>query len=336
VESSVLFYLFQSRRTLALAMEVDSARGLVLCDITNMSMDVTANLKVDGIGKDLPPNQVCMEKGTAQPPESEDMELSIDGDDPQNVAEYAHEIFGTLGEEEKARLPEPNFMHRQPHINARMRVVLLDWMVEVHMKYKLSSHTLFLTANIVDRYLEKRHVARNKLQLVGVAAVFIAAKFEEIYPPEASDFVYITDNTYAKEEILAMEVSILVALDFCITGPTAMHFLDRYQARAPEIQRHLSRYFLELTLLDIKMCQYTPSHRAATAILLSNKLLGQKRAWSTQMLRHTGYTEQELKDCTRELCHLVDIAGHPAYPYPAVRKKFSQVRFLSVATKTFL
>lgn len=64
-----------------------------------------------------------------------------------------------------------------------MRGILIDWLVDVHQKYKMVPETLFMAVSIIDRYLEKTQVVRYKLQLVGVAALFIASKYEEIYPP---------------------------------------------------------------------------------------------------------------------------------------------------------
>lgn len=89
-------------------------------------------------------------------------------------------------------------MSQQPEINDKMRSILIDWLIEVHLKFKLLPETLFITVSIIDRYLEKQKVSKSKLQLVGVTALFIAAKYEEIYPPEIKDFVFITDNAYSK------------------------------------------------------------------------------------------------------------------------------------------
>ena len=86
-----------------------------------------------------------------------------------------------------------------------MRSILIDWLVEVHLKFKLVPESLYLTVNLIDRYLEREQVHRSKLQLVGVTAMLIACKYEEIYPPIVKDFVYITDNAYTKEEILEQE-----------------------------------------------------------------------------------------------------------------------------------
>ena len=90
-----------------------------------------------------------------------------------------------------------------------MRGILVDWVIEVHLRFKLLPETLFLTVNLIDRYCEQQQVHRTRLQLVAVAAMLIASKYEEIYAPMVRDFVYITDNAYSREEILEMESRML-------------------------------------------------------------------------------------------------------------------------------
>lgn len=87
-----------------------------------------------------------------------------------------------------------NYMKQQSDINEKMRGILVDWLIEVHLKFKLLPETLYLTVSTIDRYLSLADVHRSKLQLVGVTAMLIACKYEEIYPPEVRDFVYITDK----------------------------------------------------------------------------------------------------------------------------------------------
>ena len=109
-----------------------------------------------------------------------------------------------------------------------MRAILIDWLVDVHLKHKMVPETLYLTVSLIDRYLEKIQVTRDKLQLVGITALFIAAKYEEIYPPHIRDYVEVTDNTFSKYEILEMEGKMLLALNFNLTVPSALRFFDRY------------------------------------------------------------------------------------------------------------
>jgi cyclin B len=90
-------------------------------------------------------------------------------------------------------------MEQQPKINETIRSTLIDWIIQIHYNFKLLPETLFLTVNLVDRYLEKQVVSKRDVQLVGVAAMLIATKYEEIYPPVLKDLVFITDNAYTGE-----------------------------------------------------------------------------------------------------------------------------------------
>eukprot|EP00826_Nyctotherus_ovalis_P001932 TRINITY_DN10366_c0_g1_i10.p1 TRINITY_DN10366_c0_g1~~TRINITY_DN10366_c0_g1_i10.p1 ORF type:complete len:262 (-),score=80.79 TRINITY_DN10366_c0_g1_i10:36-821(-) len=147
---------------------------------------------------------------------------------PQLCEEYVEEIDGYLKRIEGMHKVDAEYMERQKEVNEYMRAVLVDWLVDVHIRFKLLSETLFLTVNIVDRYLEKERVKRDHLQLVGITACLIACKYEEIYPPEIKDFVYITNYTYTKEDILKLEQLILNSLQFNLNIPSSNRFLQRF------------------------------------------------------------------------------------------------------------
>lgn len=136
-----------------------------------------------------------------------------DSDDPLCATSYVQEMYEHFRIKEVSTSVRPVYMEDQSFINERMRSILVDWLVEVHLKFKLVPETLYLTINVIDRYLSKTEVSRPKLQLVGVTALLIASKYEEIYPPELRDLVYICDRAYSK-----MEVS---PTDFlCYSSPT--------------------------------------------------------------------------------------------------------------------
>jgi len=270
------------------------------------------------------------------PPSEAEMDVAaLQSENPQHVSEYAQDIFGILKREEPVLLPSPTYMERQVHINAKMRAILIDWLVDVHKKYKLRPETLFLSVNLIDRYLDSQVTAQRQLQLVGVTALMIAAKFEEVYPPQVKDFVYVTDKAYTREDILKMEVSILKVLQFKICRPTAMHFLERYQSAngCTDAHRDLGQYLLELSLVEYKMIKYAPSHLAAAAILLSNKLL-RRPSWTPASVRHTAMTEAMLKECAKEMCMVLEAVD--ANPLKAVKNKFSQQKHHSVAKLNFV
>jgi len=272
------------------------------------------------------------------PPPTGDMDsmdfIALHQDNPQHVAEYVQDVFHVLKHEETINAPSPTYMDRQVYINAKMRAILIDWLVDVHKKYKLRSETFFLAVNILDRFLEVHVTTQRHLQLIGLTALWISAKFEEIYPPQLKDFVYVTDKAYTKEDLLKMEVVILTALQFKILRPTALQFLDRYQSinGCTDVHRDLAQYLLELALVDYKMLRYTSSHLAAASILLSNKLL-RRPSWTQAAVRHTKMTEAMLKDCAKEMCVLLECAETSTLQ--AVRKKYSQPKHHAVAKLNF-
>jgi G2/mitotic-specific cyclin-B, other len=137
-----------------------------------------------------------------------------DKEDPLSVTTYVADMYSHFREKEIVTSVRPEFMKSQSHINERMRAILVDWLVEVHLKFKLVPETLYLTINLIDRYLERKEVSRPKLQLVGVTCLLLASKYEEIYPPELRDLVYICDRAYAKTD-----VSHFVVLNNCKTRP---------------------------------------------------------------------------------------------------------------------
>merc|ERR1712025_1445013 len=133
---------------------------------------------------------------------------------------------------------------------------------------------------ILDRFLqvEVGSITRNKLQLVGVAAMLVASKYEEIYAPEVKDFVYITDRAYTEKDILRMEVRILAALNFDLGRPLPLHFLRRAsKAGGVEAATHtLAKYIMELSLGSYNMCSVPPSVLAASALALAMRSLDSK------------------------------------------------------------
>ena len=231
-------------------------------------------------------------------------------------------------------LASATFMTKQTDINEKMRAILIDWLVEVHLKFKLMPETLYLTVNLIDRFLEKETIARNKLQLVGVTAMFIASKYEEIYAPECRDFVYISDKAYTREQILQMEGLMLSKLNFQLTTPNALVFMKRFAKVAgilatPRTKTELlTNYLVELTLQEYKMLKYLPSTIAAASTYLALKTMGQQ-AWTPELVQHACYTEAAIMPCVRDINALHKNAA--ANNLQAVRKKYAQEKHGSVS-----
>lgn len=274
-------------------------------------------------------------------PESEaDVDLAAQGvarlhpDDRAQLAlqdEYALDILKGMKEREVNYLPKWNYMTKQPDITFTMRSILVDWLVEVGEEYKLNTETLFLAVNFIDRFLSFMSVQRAKLQLVGTACMFIAAKYEEIYPPDVTEFCYITDDTYTKRQVLRMEQLVLGVLNFECAPPTAHFFVNHLAAMAGcgKKATALAQYLTELTMIDGEaFMPFVPSLIAAAAVALSRHTLG-LAAWEDSMTEQTGYNVEDFKECLIRLHEIFERA--PDMPQQAVREKYKNASFHSVS-----
>lgn len=248
------------------------------------------------------------------------------GDDPQQVTEYAADIITMLKRTESCRFPDPEYMQKQPHLTLELRAILIDWLVDVHKKYKCKPTTLFLAVALTDRYLERCVTQRRHLQLVGVAGMLVAAKFEEQFPPSVKDFVQVTDRTYSRGEIVAMEASMLTQLGFQVCQPTAFDFMDRLCRvnGCSDLQRHLAHYLLELTLVRALHLQHLPSRLAAAAVAAASRLAGREPTWELPSARSSN------TDLCQSMTGLLSDAEAGVGKLRAVRKKFSSDKFLAV------
>lgn len=180
------------------------------------------------------------------------------------------------------------------------------------------------------------------MQLLGSTAFLIAAKVEEIHPPEVANLVYICDGAYTTEQLLQMECTILQKLDFCVDGPTVEHFLPHFiavgQSRSnlgpdpilsnglaslwhfsaasdsDQYRNGVAWYLAELALLDNHMSQYPPSQVSASALYLANHLITRPsprgiytedaNLWNDTLAQVSGYTEPMLVRCAGDLDRL--------------------------------
>jgi cyclin B len=253
-----------------------------------------------------------------------------DINDPQACTEYVEEIMHHLREKELQYLAPPTYMSQQADINEKMRAILIDWLVEVHLKFKLLQETLHLTVNIIDRFLAVKQVTRNKLQLVGITAMLVASKYEEIYAPEVRDFIYICDKAYTRPEILRMEQLILNTLGFNLLPPYPLHFLRRFsKASKADLRTHtLAKYLIELTLVDYGCIKFLPSTVAAAALNVAMKMTN-CGTWNGTLEHYSHYTESALLPCMSAIVALQNKQEKSSLQ--AVHKKYSSSKFLEVS-----
>uniref|UniRef100_A0A8C6JT10 Uncharacterized protein n=1 Tax=Melopsittacus undulatus TaxID=13146 RepID=A0A8C6JT10_MELUD len=185
--------------------------------------------------------------------------VAEDNNDPEYSHDYAKDIYQYLRELEENQTVRPKYLAGQK-ISGNMRDVLIDWLVQVQIKFRLLQDTLYKSVAIIDCFLQDNAVYKKMLQLVGVTAVFIASKYEEPYPLRAADLVYITDNTYTTSQIIQMEFQILQALNFHLSHPLTSQFLDMALEIAKVTTRQcvLAKYLMELSIVDYDMVHFLP------------------------------------------------------------------------------
>ncbi|XP_031123075.1 G2/mitotic-specific cyclin S13-7-like [Ipomoea triloba] len=265
--------------------------------------------------------------------------LEIDAADSGNelaVLDYVEDIykFYKLSEDE-GRVGD--YMAAQPEINAKMRAILVDWLVEVHRKFELMPETFYLTVNLIDRFLSMKTVPRKELQLVGISAMLIACKYEEIWAPEVNDFIMISDNAYVRAQVLAMEKTILGKLEWYLTVPTPYVFLVRYIKAAAAAaaacgggaddgkeMENMSFFLAELGVMNYSAAVvYGPSKLAASAVYVARCTINAAAAprWTETLRHHTGFSEEEIADCAKMLVGFH--SGAAENKLKAVYRKFS-------------
>lgn len=254
-----------------------------------------------------------------------------DRDDPLMVSEYAHEIFDYLLTIEPSSLPNPDYMDHQDELEWKTRSILVDWLIEVHTRFHLLPETLFLAINIIDRFLSEKVVQLDRVQLVGITAMFIASKYEEVLSPHVGNFKHVADNGFSESEILSAERFILQTLQYDLSYPNPMNFLRRIsKADNYDIQtRTVGKYLLEISVVDHRFMAYRPSHIAATAMYLARLILD-RGDWDATLSFYAGYTEEEIEPV---LQLMVDYLARPV-AHEAFFKKYASKKFLKASILT--
>jgi len=312
----------------SLIEEDDPAISGVVC--TRMD---EADQDLDNDDEDLEDDDSPMVLDTSQqhewrvPENGEDIEATAE---ISLFPEYEQDVFLFLRSREVALSTKFNYMEKQPDITMNMRQILVDWLVEVSEEYKLQTETLHLAVNYIDRFLSLMSVQRSKLQLVGTAAMFIASKYEEIYPPDVSEFVYITDDTYTKRQVLRMEHLVIKVLEFELGSPTMHLFASKMSIMAGSCERttSLSMYLVELALMNAEFLNWRASMVAAAAVALSRHTLGYQ-AWPTRVEEGSGYTLAEIHQCLLKL-HQQHVAAED-FPQQAMREKYRDAKHHGVS-----
>jgi hypothetical protein len=255
-----------------------------------------------------------------------------DLNNPQVPQEYLSDIYSNLQREEKNNIFVKNFLNNQKDINDKMRTIIVDWIIDVHYKFKLRHETLFIAINIMDNYLNLKNLNKNSLQLLAVASFVIACKYEEIFCPEMKDFVFLMDYRYEIRDITKMETDILKVLKFNVTQPTILGFFQiltiRYNFN--DFETKFGYFLLELFSLDSKCRNYMPSDISMSIAYIITRIYYHDKASSIRKQMHD---ETVVINCTLDICFLFDNIWDSEYK--ALLKKYPADKYSEIANIAF-
>ena len=236
--------------------------------------------------------------------------------------EYINIIYhNLLLEENKGIIPYPDYSKiiSQKEINEQMRSILIDWIIDVHYKFNFTDETLFMTVLIIDRYISYKSISKKKFQLLGITALLISCKHEEIILPKIEDFIYITDNAYVKEDVFDMENNILDILNFNLIAPSPIKFYE-YLALKFEFDKKkflLGKYLMESFMVDINYVKFRASVIACASIYIVMKYYKMKNYKEAYNKKYYNINENDIsdkkfkneadiKECAKDICIFVD------------------------------
>ena len=269
--------------------------------------------------------------------------------DMQYAKEYQKEIFSYLISLERKIIINPNYISFQKEISEKMREILIDWIIKVHLKFNLSNETLFLTIILIDRYLQKVQVTRKNLQLVGIASLLIACKYEEIYPPLIKSFINITNNAYNKNEILNMEKNILENLEFDICYPSPLRYMEMLCIKLNYINDNIliykMNYLLELILTKIIFYKYSHIELIIACFLLSyksnddnfeeNKEILLQKCFTCFFVFFDKYKVDRINECFEELQNLIKDLYQNNNSFKIIKDKYAMQNYGSISEQGY-
>lgn len=208
------------------------------------------------------------------------------------------------------------------HINDSMRTILVDWLVDVHAKFRLVSETLYQTVSLLDRFLayNPTPTEREHFQLVGLACLSLCAKMEEIYPPELNDYVFMSANSCTAAQLMDMEKHIYYWVGGVLHVPTTLYFLGRLAAvlTLTDTERDVANYLAETCLLSVNA--YFPSVLACACAQMAGQRSSQVY---DSLFAHLHVTQEEVEACIGQFVapHTVSIVH--AGQYRGVYRKYA-------------
>ncbi|KAF9973390.1 hypothetical protein BGZ73_003352 [Actinomortierella ambigua] len=312
-------------------------REPIIPAVPNFDSEMFMDVDVEMIDKDAQDRHRCtvtdtmsMEMSSEDTPRPEEYDDEYDPD-PVFVSEYQADIFAYKRELEIKLMPDPDFMDRQPELTWHYRVHLIEWLIQVHSRFSLLQETLHLCVNYLDRYLSRKIIKVDDMQLSGLVALLLASKYEEIQSPSIKVLVELASNKYTAAQVRSTEVEMLQVLQYDLGHPGPMSFLRRI-SRVDDYDvdlRTLSKYLIDVTLCDHRFVVVPSSMVATLAYRTSMLLLDRKASWTSQHERASGYAESTLVAGVNVLLTMLE---RPELTHPVLFEMYQDPALLHAST----
>ena len=238
-----------------------------------------------------------------------DLELELDSNHV-NEEEYMEEILDNFyTEEENNRFKiNPNYFKLQTEINSKMRIILIDWIFEVNNKLKFREETFYTTIYIIDAYLSKKFIQRKKFQLLGVTALYIATKLNEIFSGSVKDYVFMTDRAYNEIDIISMESDICKTLNFNFLVPHCLSFFQIFSKKIgfdkDSEEYQFGIFIIQNFLMNSKSFNYNYSIISIASCNLIVKLFEKDKNINFDLFYRDSLPF--IEDCSKNICDAIN------------------------------
>jgi hypothetical protein len=255
--------------------------------------------------------------------------------DMASMSEYAADIFLYYKFREKF-FHISDYSKRQPNIDIAMRGSLVDWLIGLQETFELNHETLYLAVKLFDLFMDRSPgvVPRDDIQLAACTAIFIASKFDERAPPLIEDLVYMSEEVFKGEQLMAMERRMLKVVGFDLGAPLSYRFLRRYARIAKEDMGTLTlaRYILETALMSLSFCRHSESMIAISALMLAKRMKGAASDWFIMVAqKSSGYKLDKIENLMWKLNKMI-VQRKTWFPQMEnVYRKYSHEIFFEVA-----
>ncbi|KAF5136583.1 G1/S-specific cyclin CCN1 [Metarhizium anisopliae] len=221
-------------------------------------------------------------------------------------------------------LPDASLIDMQREIQWFMRPYLIDFLVEAHAAFALLPETLFLTVNLLDRYCSRRVVYKQHYQLVGCAALLIAAKYgdKKDRVPQIHELNNMCCGLYDTGMFTQMEMHVLNTLEWTIGHPTVDFFSQLMVAEEHDDREveQMAAYLSEIALYHRDFVSTKPSIMSRASLTLARAILGRPESNDGEWDHSENVT-------------LLALSQHLNQPSPTLARKYSTPHMSRVSQK---